>query len=125
MYTIARTYQLASLLPTFLLDALLNLPTLLMSIRNRYALVEPASPPLERLPSDDELAQAEDGTGSLKSRSESATRDDAHEDESMTVASKSSGERRVPSLSGEAGDHANISSSVTVDASWISVQDHD
>ena len=127
---LAKTYHFASCLPTFLLDALLSLPAILMSIRNRYALIDPTPPPLGVLPRDETLVRLEDGTRSVESEPGDATVEgNAHEEGSVAVASRESGERETPSSSVQPEADANANRStlnpMTVESSWISVQDHD
>jgi hypothetical protein len=99
-----------------------------VSIRNRYALIEPVPPPFEQFPRDETLVRLEDGTGSLQSHPGDATDDDAaHEDESMAVASRASGGRDAPgaSMEPEVDMDANPTMNArTVESSWISVQDN-
>ena len=100
---VARTYHLVSYLPTTFIDALLNLPTLFMSIRNRRVLKRGGRGVLEQGPRTGELLASEsgDGSGRVKTRSRNATDDTVHENEGVGVGlreSKGSEERDEPRL---------------------------
>ncbi|KAL5529343.1 hypothetical protein ACEPAG_5328 [Sanghuangporus baumii] len=104
----ARAYTVASYLPSFLLDALLNLPATLMSVRNKYLPVAPRIPPNlhaaapEPVPAE-ELSSAPEQE--ISANDPPATPLAASESHHTTDA-------RSSVLEGSAVDH-----------SWISVQD--
>ncbi|TFL05768.1 hypothetical protein BDV98DRAFT_601096 [Pterulicium gracile] len=108
----ATTYKLASLLPTLLLDSLLNLPHLLVSIRNSLLPVEPFVVPPSPLPlpgvHQPDLVNLAASRDSLAAPGSSA-------------ASLSTGSSAFTS---EAGSEADVeSNSGEVEQSWVQLKD--
>ncbi|KAH8117187.1 hypothetical protein DFH11DRAFT_1573658 [Phellopilus nigrolimitatus] len=107
----AATYTFASYLPTFLLDALLNLPALLVSARNKYLPISPhvISPIAPPLPAEQNAALE---------KTDDLIAEIAETDEPSAPSLSASGAGHVSESSG------SVANTVPeVENSWVSVQD--
>ena len=113
----AHAYVLASYLPSLLLDALLNLPATLMSIRNKYLPVAPRVPPTLSAGSEavEEVQKVEREI--QKAELEASIKKEPSAAPSM-AASESD---RTGTSEGETS--ATNAAASGVETSWISVQD--
>ncbi|EJD05697.1 uncharacterized protein FOMMEDRAFT_139062 [Fomitiporia mediterranea MF3/22] len=105
----ARTYAAASYLPSFMLDALLNLPAIVMSARNRYLPVAP------RIPAGLPEVETEQPNVEETSKTES--------EPSVKEVPASPMETSEPERSANTRKSVSDVTSSGVDNSWISVQD--
>ena len=116
----AATYAIASYLPPFFLDALLNLPAILISIRNKYLpihphIVHPLPPAPPSVPAQENLIELEVEA----EKSEPAEPAPAASVPFPTERTESGSS----SQSNVWSNHQSAASAPGVESSWISVQD--
>jgi len=122
----AATYTIASYLPSFVLDTLLNLPAILVSLRNKYVPIQPnVIAPLPPAPST-VATQAQENLIELEAEAEAEEKsEDASDSEPSLAAPAVAMQPTASSSSAQSNvwtDHQSAASS-GVDGSWISVQE--
>ena len=130
LFILAGTYVLASKLPLFILDALINLPHFLVSVRNGLSPAVPTAmipadqlpPPVTQqqkvVPETDE-GPVPDSTGDVKVESATVVTAEVQDEESSSGDEKQSN----PSSNGDADVESNAGDASAVESSWINLRE--
>jgi hypothetical protein len=132
MFYTARTYAYASNLPPFLLDALLNLPYILLSIRNALIPIQPyiRDPPRSKptstqpAPAARKLIEAGPESSPSESGKSEASAHGHHEGPSSDIetGSEADVESNTEHDSGAEHDSGTESGTASMANSWVDVQ---
>lgn len=130
LFILAGTYVLASKLPSSILDALINLPHFLVSVRNGLSpVIPPGTIPTDQLPlpvtqRKTEVEKTHEGpipTSTIDVKAESATivATEAQDEESSSGDEKQSN----PSSNGDADVESNAGDTSVVGSSWVNLRE--
>lgn len=128
--SLARTYALASKLPSFILDGLINLPHFLISVRNGLLPVTPTKMiPTDQLPPP--VTQQRKAVTKTHEGSVSPSKSHAKDQSTSTMTTQtqdeesSSGDetRSNPWSNGDADVESNVGDTSVVESSWVSLHE--